>query len=85
MKHEHDEKKKEQSLVSDAHVQIKSYLEASYKDIKDVEFSEEYKIDPTGSVQISGHLNNDSSKKFNVIYDPPNKEVVASMVDAEEK
>lgn len=78
-------KDKEQTLVIEAKQHMEQYIKEGYQSIKQIDFSSEYNIDPTGGVEVTGYLNNDRNKKFSGIYDSTNKKIGVAVVDAEEK
>ncbi|ASB90451.1 hypothetical protein S101395_03948 [Bacillus sonorensis] len=85
VKHQYDNHKAEQKLVEEAKEEMRSYLKKDYKNVSEVHFSKDYNIDPTGGVEVSGYINNDKEKEFSGIYDPTNKKIGISVVNAEEK
>ncbi|MCY7768587.1 DUF1433 domain-containing protein [Bacillus haynesii] len=85
VKHQYDNYKAEQKLVEEARQEMEKYLKKDYKNVSEVHFSKEYSIDPTGGVEVSGYINDDKVKEFSGIYDPTNKKIGISVVNAEEK
>ncbi|MBT2574490.1 DUF1433 domain-containing protein [Bacillus sp. ISL-51] len=85
VKHQYDNRKNEEKLVHEAQDHMKNYLKKDYKNVQEVHFSKNYTIDPTGGIEVSGYINNNKEKEFSGIYDPTNKEIGISVVNAEEK
>ncbi|MEK3693236.1 DUF1433 domain-containing protein [Bacillus sp. FSL K6-3846] len=85
MKHQHDQKVAETELFNQAKTKMKTFLEKNYKDIKEINFSYSYDIDPMGGITVEGYINGDKNKEFFGTYDKTNDEIGISSVDAEEK
>ncbi|AQP98247.1 DUF1433 domain-containing protein [Bacillus amyloliquefaciens] len=85
VKHQYDKHKNEEKLVIEAQDHMRNYLKKDYKNVQEVHFSKDYNIDPTGGVEVSGYINNNKEKEFSGIYDPTNKEIGISVVNAEER
>ncbi|MDU0415219.1 DUF1433 domain-containing protein [Bacillus paralicheniformis] len=57
----------------------------AYEDIKSIDYSDDYEVNPMGGIDIKGYLNGDKQKKIWGIYDKSNDEVGSFTVDAERK
>ncbi|AHZ17471.1 MULTISPECIES: DUF1433 domain-containing protein [Bacillus] len=85
MKYQHDKKEAEQELFIQAKNKMKSYIKANYKNIKQITYINDYKINPMGGISVKGYLNGNKEKEFFGLYDKTNDEIGVSSVDAEEK
>ncbi|AME07325.1 hypothetical protein BMJ37_16240 [Bacillus velezensis] len=85
MKYQHDKKEAEQELFIQAKNKMESYIKANYKNIKQITYINDYKINPMGGISVKGYLNGNKEKEFFGLYDKTNDEIGVSSVDAEEK
>ncbi len=85
MKYHHDKKEAEQELFNQAKNKMESYIKANYKNIKQITYINDYKINPMGGISVKGYLNGNKEKEFFGLYDKTNDEIGVSSVDAEEK
>ncbi|MCO4851255.1 DUF1433 domain-containing protein [Bacillus vallismortis] len=89
-KHQYDEKQEkvktaELELFDKAKKRMTDYINANYKDIGKIDFSNKYEIDPMGGINAEGYLNGNKEKEFWGIYDNSNDTITSSYVDAKEK
>ncbi|MCY9160846.1 DUF1433 domain-containing protein [Bacillus atrophaeus] len=85
MKHQHDKKEAELQYFNQAKEKMENYLHENYKNIKEINFSDSYSINPMGGISVEGYLNGNKAKEFYGIYDKSNDEIGVSSVDVEEK
>ena len=43
---------------------MKSYIKANYKNIKQITYINDYKINPMGGISVKGYLNGNKEKNF---------------------
>lgn len=76
MKHQHDKKEAELQYFNQAKEKMEIYLHGNYKNIKEINFSGSYSINPMGGISVEGYLNGNKAKEFYGIYDKSNDEIV---------
>ncbi|MBW3701749.1 hypothetical protein C2U27_15870 [Bacillus aerophilus] len=90
MKEQHDKKTaaqeaKKEELYSLAKKRMTDFIKTNYNDIKRIDFTNDYEVNPMGGISINGYLNGNKDKKIWGIYDKANDEVGSFIVDAKEK
>ncbi|MGE6632136.1 DUF1433 domain-containing protein [Bacillus sp. NPDC077027] len=85
LKHNLEEKSKEEELVQEAKVEMSRIIKENYMKIESINFNENYSINPIGTIDIEGYLNGDKSQKFFGSFKTDSKEIISFVVDAEEK
>ncbi|ARA85376.1 DUF1433 domain-containing protein [Bacillus paralicheniformis] len=84
MKQQNDNREKEE-LYNLAKERMTDFIKTNYEDIKSIDYSDDYEVNPMGGIDIKGYLNGDKQKKIWGIYDKSNDEVGSFTVDAERK
>ncbi|MCY7448690.1 DUF1433 domain-containing protein [Bacillus altitudinis] len=90
MKEQHDkktaaQKAKKEELYSLAKKRMTDFIKTNYNDIKRIDYTDDYEINPMGGIEINGYLNENKKKEIWGIYDKGNDEVISFTVDAKEK
>ncbi|MGF7533604.1 DUF1433 domain-containing protein [Bacillus mexicanus] len=90
MKEQHDKKieaqeAKKEEFYSLAKKRMNDFIGTNYKDIKRVDYTDDFDINPMGGIEINGYLNGNKKKEISGIYDKGNDEVISFTVDATEK
>lgn len=61
-KYHYDKKEAEQELFIQAKNKMESYIKANYKNIKQITYINDYKINPMGGISVKGYLNGNKEK-----------------------
>ncbi|ARW38457.1 MULTISPECIES: DUF1433 domain-containing protein [Bacillus] len=91
MKEQHDKKmeaqetQQKEELYSLAKKRMTDFIKTNYKDIEQIDYTDDYEINPMGGIEINGYLNGNKKKEIWGIYDKGNDKVISFTVDATEK
>lgn len=64
---------------------IKANYVGNYEGIHNVTFKDKYEIDPMGGIEVFGYYNDNTSNKFEGIYDKANDKIMGHSIDAVRK
>ncbi|OLP63059.1 hypothetical protein BACPU_35220 [Bacillus pumilus] len=90
MKEQNDKKiesqeTKKEELYSLAKKRMSEFIKTNYKDIEQIDYTNDYEVNPMGGIEINGYLNGNNKKEIWGIYDKGNDKVISFTVDATEK
>ncbi len=90
MKEQHDKKMeaqeaKKEELYSLAKKRMTDFIKTNYKGIEQINYTDDYEVNPMGGIEINGYLNGNKKKEIWGIYDKGNDKVISFTVDATEK
>ncbi|MCO4851254.1 DUF1433 domain-containing protein [Bacillus vallismortis] len=90
MKEQHDKKieaqeAKKEELYTLAKKRMTDFIKTNYKDIEQIDYTNEYEVNPMGGIEINGYLNGNKKKEIWGIYDKGNDKIISFTVDATEK
>ncbi|MCY9110833.1 DUF1433 domain-containing protein [Bacillus atrophaeus] len=84
MKNNHD-KNEQAEEVKIAQERMEKFIKVNYEGIHNVTFKDKYEIDPMGGIEVFGYYNDDTSNKFDGIYDKANDKIMGHTIDAVRK
>ncbi|PJZ00031.1 DUF1433 domain-containing protein [Bacillus vallismortis] len=90
MKEQHDRKieaqeAKKEELYTLAKKRMTDFIETNYKDIEQIDYTNDYEVNPMGGIEVNGYLNGNKKKEIWGIYDKGNDKIISFTVDATEK
>lgn len=68
-----------------AQERMEKFIKANYEGIHNVTFKDKYETDPMGGIEVFGYYNDDTSNKFDGIYDKANDKIMGHTIDAVRK
>ncbi|MCY7919707.1 DUF1433 domain-containing protein [Bacillus vallismortis] len=90
MKEQHDKKieaqeAKKEELYTLAKKRMTDFIKTNYKDIEQIDYTNDYEVNPMGGIEINGYLNGNKKKEIWGIYDKGNDKIISFTVDATDK
>ncbi|MFP6331222.1 DUF1433 domain-containing protein [Bacillus subtilis] len=85
MKNINDKNEQAAEEVKIAQERMEKFIKANYEGIHNVTFKDKYEIDPMGGIEVFGYYNDDTSNKFDGIYDKANDKIMGHTIDAVRK
>ncbi|MCO4851257.1 DUF1433 domain-containing protein [Bacillus vallismortis] len=76
---------KKEELYTLAKKRMTDFIKTNYKDIEQIDYTNDYEVNPMGGISINGYLNGNKDKKIWGIYDKANDEVGVFKVNATRK